>query len=99
MGIKMEYENYNNTSENYDKLRKPLGLKSLMTEINTIKTKTKVVKLLDVGCGTGEYIDHIKNIVDECYGLEKNEGMLKKAVLKHANEKNISYSQGNVLDI
>ena len=95
----MEYEDYNNISKNYDILRRPIGLESLINTINIIKTMKKKVKLLDIGCGTGEYIDKIKHLVDECSGLEKNEGMINKAILKHANENNISYNCGDVLNL
>ena len=76
----MEYENYSTTSKKYDNFRVPIGLESLDTCLeltsNTIGVPVNELKILDVGCGTGNYIGVLKEKVAECYGLEFNEGML-----------------------
>ena len=57
----MEFENYTDTSKKYDQYRIPIGLDSLTKAINfsseTQGTKPSNLKLLDVGCGTGNYIN------------------------------------------
>jgi ubiquinone/menaquinone biosynthesis C-methylase UbiE len=37
------------------------------------------LRILDAGCGTGNYLKEISGEVGECVGVEFNEGMLKQA--------------------
>lgn len=62
-----EFENYNKTSATYDDMRLPIGLDNLKRAMETAaqnlgKTVDKL-NLLDVGCGTGNYIAAIKDQV------------------------------------
>lgn len=52
------------------------------------------MKLLDVGCGTGNYIAAIKDKVGSCTGLEYNDGMLVQSRAKFAEAKNVTLFQG-----
>jgi len=78
-----DFENYNETSQTYDELRHPIGLSSLRDAFKYVSDNLKIpvneLKMLDVGCGTGNYINAIKAEVGTCDGLEYNQGMLKKS--------------------
>jgi len=76
----MEYEDYTSTSKRYDNLRRPIGLDSLDRALemasNGLGKPINELRLLDVGCGTGNYLDVLKAKVGACHGLEFNDGML-----------------------
>merc|ERR1711959_23667 len=78
----MEYEDYTHTSTTYDSVRAPIGLNSLRSAFGMASANLAVpvenMRVLDVGCGTGNYIDAIKDSVGSCDGLEFNPGMLKQ---------------------
>ena len=62
-------------------------------------TKPNDLKLLDIGCGTGNYINQIKDKVGMCYGLEFNQGMLEQATAKHKEDERVVLKQGSVLEL
>ena len=59
-----EYEDYTSVSKTYDEIRKPVGLESLDKALELASQRLgkekKSLKLLDVGCGTGNYINALK---------------------------------------
>ena len=59
----------------------------------------KELKLLDVGCGTGNYLDLLKQKVGECHGLEFNEGMLSQSMAKHDGDSRVTLREGSVLEM
>ena len=75
-----EYEPYTETSQSYDQLRRSIGVDSLENALSlassTLEVPVDKLHLLDVGCGTGNYINSIREKVGFCQGLEFNEGML-----------------------
>lgn len=77
-----EFEDYNTTSNTYDNVRKPIGQESLMeafaTAAKNLGKEVKDLQLLDVGCGTGNYIASFREKIAQCDGLEYNDGMLKQ---------------------
>ena len=99
----MEYENYSETSKKYDNFRRPIGLESLNGALKlaseTLGKPVNELTLLDVGCGTGNYIGEIKDKVAKCHGLEFNEGMYAQACEKFKGDDQVSLKQGNVLDM
>ena len=99
----MEFENYNKTSQTYDDLRLPIGLDSLDAALkrasDTLETPINELKLLDVGCGTGNYINAVKEKVGSCTGLEYNEGMSAKFKAKHEGDDRVQLHLGSVLDM
>lgn len=59
-------------------MRKPIGIESLnrAIEIAKVNLKTDSISLLDVGCGTGNYMMVVKESVHKWNGLEFNQGMI-----------------------
>ena len=98
-----EFENYNKTSATYDDMRLPIGLDNLKRAMETaasnVGTTVDKLKLLDVGCGTGNYIAAIKDQVASCDGLEYNDGMLKVCREKLGNAANVTLRQGSALNL
>ena len=70
-----DYENYNKTSQNYDKTRIPVGIEIILGCLARAGKPLDEIVLLDAGCGTGNYaralIDHVHRIelVDRCPGM------------------------------
>lgn len=96
-----EFENYTHTSNVYDDRRRPCGLSSVKAAIGVaaknLQKEPKQVRLLDCGCGTGNYLNELYTEVGSAKGLEFNEGMLSQAKAK--NMKGVVLEQGSVLDI
>jgi ubiquinone/menaquinone biosynthesis C-methylase UbiE len=71
-----EYENYDKTSEVYDNMRRCVGLESLESAMqmasDRLKKPVSELVVLDVGCGTGNYLKWISDKVGECVGVEFN---------------------------
>ena len=99
----MEFEPYTNTSKTYDELRNAIGIESLEYAIqlssNSQGIPLKELRLLDVGCGTGNYIDAVKDKVGFCQGFEYNDGMLAKSHAKLGKCANVNIKQGSVLTL
>lgn len=83
--------NYNNISKNYDDVRNAdLELINMFLKMTMINENTKV---LDFGCGTGNYADKLQRITGaRVYGVEPSEGMREKARQKNAS---LSIVEGN----
>jgi ubiquinone/menaquinone biosynthesis C-methylase UbiE len=99
----MEYEDYTATSQVYDSTRVPIGLDSLKSALSrageAVGKPVEELDLLDVGCGTGNYLNAVKPLVGKCTGLEFNGGMLAQAMDKHADDPNVTLMEGSVLEI
>lgn len=83
--------NYDKVSIEYDDVRKAdIELINYFLEEISLNRNTKV---LDFGCGTGNYTDKIKKITKaDVYGVEPSDGMRIKAINK--NDK-IIYKKGD----
>lgn len=89
----MSNVNYNEISKIYDSVREG----DILT-INRIILEGKVnsnAKILEIGCGTGNYTELISNTTNATvYGLDQSEGMLEKARAKNTN---INYIHGDAV--
>lgn len=98
-----EYEDYTSTSHKYDELRKPIGLDSLDNALTVAAQAAgctvSELNLLDVGCGTGNYINVLKHKVGSCNGLEFNDGMFAQSQAKHLGDERVTLQQGSVLNM
>ena len=75
--------NYDEISQVYDDIRKADVdlINSFLREINF----DHAVKVLDIGCGTGNHTDLVQKLTQaRVYGLDPSEGMLSKATQKFA---------------
>ena len=74
------------TSQTYDAFRKPISLDLFRDAFGTVAKRlskpTTKLDLLDAGCGSGNYLDAVKDDVGSIAGLEFNEGMIGKAMAK-----------------
>ena len=68
-----KFEDYNDTSNHYDKTRVPVGVSTILNQLPNEANQSMV---LDAGAGTGNYTfelaKHVKNIV----AFEVNDGMV-----------------------
>ncbi len=83
--------NYNDISKKYDDVRSAdIELINLFLKMTIINKNTKI---LDFGCGTGNYADKLQRITQaRVYGVEPSEGMREKARQKNAS---LSVVEGN----
>lgn len=82
---------YNKISTQYDDVRSAdLKLISLFSEKVEINKNTKI---LDFGCGTGNYADKLQKVTGaKIYGVDPSEGMREKAKAKNSN---VVFYKGN----
>ena len=103
------YENYSSTSQHYDIGRVAVGgslisrlLQDLITKRSDIHNISQL-KILDVGCGTGNYLTLLHKMGCRCIvGVEVNNGMLAKCnkkLVKQQISNDVILMQGNVLNL
>jgi ubiquinone/menaquinone biosynthesis C-methylase UbiE len=92
----VEFEDYSTTSKVYDATRVPVGVESL---INLLKEE-KCESLLDLGCGTGNYLAPVAPHVQKVMGIDYNTGMLEQCAAKveKLGLKHVELQQGSILE-
>jgi len=92
----VEFEDYSNTSKVYDATRVPVGVKDLIALLEENKAET----LLDLGCGTGNYLAPIAPKMKQVHGLDYNPGMLAQCAAKveQMGWKHVQLQQGSCLE-
>jgi ubiquinone/menaquinone biosynthesis C-methylase UbiE len=88
-GKKNEYCPYTETSKNYDETRAPLGLNIALGSMSLNDKPLNEQHLLDIGCGTGTFLDAVKDKVATVSGLEYNDGMIGQARARLGNSTKI----------
>ena len=86
------YSDYNQIAQVYDASRVPIGIDFIAQLIKPDH------HILDVGCGTGNYIRRIAPVVKKVTGIDYNEEMLKRAKQKVINMKNVDLVRGSLMD-
>ena len=76
------YEEYNNTSVNYDDTRVPVGVDIILDCLSRAEKPVSQIKLLDAGCGTGSYSQALIEHVERIEAVDASDGMLRKAFQK-----------------
>lgn len=77
-----EYENYGRTSHDYDQTRLPIGIEVLIGALSSSPWPLSEQRVLDAGCGTGNYLAALNPLVSSMVGFDQNEGMLAQAKSK-----------------
>jgi ubiquinone/menaquinone biosynthesis C-methylase UbiE len=93
------YESYSETAKAYDITRVPVGLSILIERFNTSSIALAHQCVLDVGCGTGNYLDALKETVGLLVGLDGSQEMLLRAAQKCAGYSNIQLKHGSILEL
>lgn len=91
----MQPVNYNEISKVYDDVR--AGDLALIQRLIQALPAWPNLRILDIGCGTGNYTDLFQNLTDaQVFGVDPSEGMLERAREKN---KHITYKIGQADDI
>ena len=80
------YENYDQTSQVYDKTRSADGVVIIHSALAESKLPLKIQILVDAGCGTGLFAAAMVNYVQRVEAVDLNSGMLAKAQEKMLSE-------------
>lgn len=91
------YENYSETSATYDQFRTPIGVDVILEILAAGGIAPEGARLLDAGCGTGNYLVALRGRFSSLVGLEFNSSMLERAEAKLATAANVSLCQGSIL--
>ena len=94
-----QFENYTNTSQNYDLTRQPVGLELIFGALACGSRPLGEQTVLDGGCGTGNYLPALAGKVARVEGVELNPGMLGTAQKKMANYPQLRLQQGSILEL
>ncbi len=78
------YENYTETSKNYDRTREPAGMEIIIGCMAQTPVPLDRAMVLDAGCGTGSYSQALLPHVGRIEAVDLNEGMLAAARQKLA---------------
>jgi len=76
------YENYSCTAKNYDKTRLPIGVEIIRETFGRSPTPIRRQRILDAGCGTGNYTLALLNDVGKILALDGNKAMLQETERK-----------------
>ena len=78
------YENYSHTSRHYDGTRSAVGVEIILGCLAAAGDGLASLRVLDAGCGTGNYARAIVDYVGRVEAIDMNEGMLESAAAKLA---------------
>jgi ubiquinone/menaquinone biosynthesis C-methylase UbiE len=78
-GRTFEYCPYDTTSKTYNQTRAPLGLNVFLGSACMSSWPLNEQKLVDIGCGTGTFLNAVKSKVGHVTGMDYSEGMLQQA--------------------
>ena len=93
------YENYTQTSRNYDKTREPVGTEISVGCFAHAPVSLDQAVILDAGCGTGNYSQAMLEYAGRIEAVDMNPGMLEVAAQKLArwrDEGRISFHSARI---
>lgn len=74
-----EYSDYDAAAKTYDSCRSATDVVHVRDLLRSLPKPVDELKVLDYGCGTGNYLSQIAPIVSEVTGVEPSEGMVSIA--------------------
>jgi len=93
------YENYDEVSRVYDRMRRPVGVQQTLAWLSRIGP-AETLEILDAGCGTGQFSEALLPHVRALQCVELNPGMLDVARRKLATAgPDVTLQQGDLLDL
>ncbi len=92
------YEDYDNTSNNYDGTRRPVGIDQVLAWLGRAGA-LDASHMLDAGCGTGQFIGVMLPHVAKVTGVDLNGGMLGQARAKFEDDSRVDLHQGRIDDL
>jgi len=95
----MEYEDYNDTSVNYNLTRIPIGLPIIFDFLSASSIPLETLTVLDAGCGTGNYLAELRGRFGQLHGLEFNVGMEQVAQERFAEDPSVQIQQGSCTEM
>ena len=93
------FENYTRASEHYDHTRQPIGLELIRGALALGPRPLAEQRVLDAGCGTGNYLVALASDVGEIVGVELNPGMLAQTRTKVGEGGRVRLLAGSLLDL
>eukprot|EP01050_Picozoa_sp_SAG11_P020396 SAG11_NODE_3430_length_2451_cov_1.846939_3_plen_215_part_00 len=89
------------TSSNYDLTRVAVAKNLIEDGLRTAwpDRDLSTLKLLDGGCGTGNYIGALRGTVGAVQGLEFNDGMFALCSAKFADAPDVTVTQGSIIEM
>lgn len=87
------YTNYTQTGSSYSKIRIPVGWKQIIEH----EADPSILKVLDAGCGPGNYLAMVAPHVAHITGIDANVHLLKLAKEKVQHLTNVEFKQVNLL--
>lgn len=94
-----KFENYTKTSKSYDKTRIPAGVEIILGCLAKLDVPFEQMKLLDAGCGTGNYSQALLKHVGCIEAVDMNQGMIDIAtnkLKKYVHQGRINFHQSNI---
>ncbi len=96
------YEDYTQTSASYDATRTAAGYEIWLGHLLASERSLQSLRLLDCGCGTGNYSAALAPYVGHITAIDLNQAMLEKAKQKiamHQLAERVQFEQGSMLDL
>ncbi len=94
-----EFEAYSTTASNYDKTRATIGEDLILGVLLSIGRPLHKLRLLDAGCGTGNYDEFLANHVGKIFCFDLEIAMLKRARKKLNGNQNTHFLVANAVDL
>jgi ubiquinone/menaquinone biosynthesis C-methylase UbiE len=93
-----KYENYDRISANYDKTRSAVGIEIVLGFLATLPQPADRVRILDAGCGTGNYAVPVQRWFPNVVCMDFSMGMLTRAreKFRQAGRGGAAFVQGDM---